>query len=237
MAPITIDGTDVTEVTIDGTVVREVTVDGDVVYVAADVIEGWESGSIGSEWTVDSSGWSVVQRSELEGDYLLESPSADTFARLWSFEGDGLPYYYGKADGALTFDAYYPGSTSSTENFGWYYGVVDSDNNYFTRHGTNGAELIEKVGGSNTEIGSTSLSLSPDTRYRWEVRWDDGSQGGSDGDHELRVINTDTGTTEATVSANSTNVEDNAGAEGRGLGVWYSSDSVKLTDYLRILPW
>lgn len=204
---------------------------------SASVIEDWETGSVSSDWTVDSAGLDVVENNTLNGSHHLHAAAGDEFARLWSFEGDGLPDYYEQGEGALTFLTH----TDSQDNHvaGVYYGVVDADHNYFTIHDSGNFELVAKVNGTNSVFASVAATCPADTVLRWEVRWDDGTQGGTQGDHQLDVYdNSDDSEIVSISRTNDTSVEDDAGSLGAGHGVFYNDGtSTWRMDQLQIESW
>lgn len=196
------------------------------------VIDDFEDGDT-LEYSTDNGNWSLSNTTTLEGSWHIVE-SAGNFAHLRSYPGDGLDYYYGRSDGdALAYQFQMAGTGISV---GVYFGAVDSNNTYFTRWASGDLELVEKVGGTNSVIASTPLSLSTGTEYRAELRWDDGNQGGAVGDMLLEIYNGST--LVGDVPGNSTNVESNTGSNGRGIGYWRTGNAVDVRmDYPRRIAW
>lgn len=201
------------------------------------VIDGWESGSIGSAWTDDTGTYTVAANTSLKGDYLL----ADTtnFDRLWGYEGDGHEeYYHRHNDEALVY--YTMTDTADAHTMGMYFGVVDANNNYFVRHFNGNYQIVRKVSGSNTTLDGTAGSVPANTVLRWEIRWDDGTNGdgsGNVGDMRLDVYNDETGDRISTVTTNSTDVESNTGTVGAGIGIWSDESAQTYHDLVYKKPW
>lgn len=219
----------------DGTINDSTYVEGDAYSESgATVIEDWESGSIASAWTEGSAGFSVSQSSNLEGSYLLASDG--NLNQLYSNEGDGLPAYHHRSDNeALVFYSY--AHTADEAVAGVYYGFHDIDNKYFVRHANGEFQIGRTAGGTHDVLAGAAASHPATTPLRWEIRWDDGTNG-TVGDHELSVYNGDTGSLIANTNVNSTVVEDEMGSSAAGVGFWAQNNGNLIDlDHMHKKPW
>lgn len=179
MAPISIDGMDITGATIDGENVSEITVDGDVVWtaIANSMIDDFEDGNL-SEYSISGSGsTSVTSARPYNGNYSLEmtTPSSGGTESVIcnTSQSDDVQrgYVY-----RLYF---YRGTSDNRGRIKFHFGKQDANNYYYlyTHFANNNTSIRKRKSGSNVKNSSSGSSLPRGSWVYVDIDWDSSEDG------------------------------------------------------------
>jgi len=190
--PIDIDGSEIKRATIDGEDVSEITIDGQQTagFVDGLLQEGFESGSLSSNYG-GNTGSATVQNSTVHaGDHALElgGSKGDTISRIDSdvtVERGGVYSGYIRGQALLGSSQREAGILFMTQEAtatpgGYYIEMRQDDNDVVVRKSSSGTAPA-----SGTSIASGSLSHSTDTWFEVEFEPKD------DGTEAYRIYDTD----------------------------------------------
>lgn len=219
--------------TSSGVVISESGV-GQTVVSSATTIDSYEDESLSEYQDYESNGgtsaWTFDTTNAQDGSVSAELTGDTGYPKCISTSG--LNAYPQEGDEFVHYTHH--DSTGGTMHFGWYFGASDLDNLYFTRlwPSNDNIELVEKSGGSNYDMVSTSATPSAGW-LKWTIQWDDGSTfGGSQYEMTVTVERVDDGSTVLSGSA----VAQQHKVTSGGVGMWgaVGSDQYGLWDYSHI---
>ena len=207
--PIDIDGSEIQRATIDGEDVSEITIDGQQTAGFVDIpdggllLEGFESGSLSSNYGGDTGSATVQNSTVYAGDFALElgGSKGDTISRIDSdvtVERGGVYSGYirgnsiGRASQREAGILFMTQEASSTPG-GYYIELRQDDNDVVVYKSSSGTAPA-----SGTSIASGSLSHSMDKWYETEFEpMDDGTEAyriyDTDGNELLSLTSSDGG--------------------------------------------
>jgi hypothetical protein len=169
---------------------------------------------------------SNVTPSAVSGSKLVEM----TWTSNQIYSTTGLDNYYAKGDGTLEIYMYVEGG-SGDEQFRPRYGLADSDSCYEIRLTSNNWDVLLYDNGFDSVLADADdASLSADTMHRFEITRDDGTLGGSDNDHTIRLYDNSTG---AQLGSTLTfNDSTHSSADGHALRARNGDNETFYADYL-----
>jgi len=223
MIPTSIDGTDITGATIDGTDVTEITVDGQTVFSATGLLEGFESGSLSTQYGGDTADFSVQSSTVFEGSFALEGTTGTVNSIARTDVNITRPGTYSvrvRVD-TLNFNrraGVFWMAQSATSGPDGYMSRIYQEDNLF--------DVFRVQNSSFNQIGTDSVSLNTNEWYEIEF------EANSNGTENFRLFDDNAGQRGNQIAVVSTS--DNTFSSG-GIGFRDSSNGIPYFDQVKKL--